>query len=557
MGPMGGRLDVRAWNTLQSDRWKGVGVVIQLVLLLVVVGGLLARIVGVPVYTPDSGDEWGNTIAPFRVLYERGNPGLFFHPSLYYYVTAAAYAGTFAVAKVSGLVDGSLSMTDLFVLDQRYFVFAARGVSVLSAALAMWALYGLGKSLWSSHAGLLAAALLAVLPLHAVYSEAVRVDSFFLPVFIYAFSRIVRILRVPDRNSYDAAGFLTGLATGANYNGAILAFWLIAAHLLRSGEDRSAGAIDPTPSAQGAGRLYRALGLAVLGFVVASPFVLIDVHTSIHYLRFITGLSLADHPGTEGRGVLFYAEEMARSSPYLPAAIAVASVVIALFGNRAERFVLSLPVAYFVLFSLFRTKFDRFILPAMVLFLLVASGLPYVLARRFSARRAPCLILFALSYALLVLALATMVPRSIPIPLHEMLSRPDAPVFAWIESSVPPRSNVLIEAGILPLVDATMAPGRFATALRSSIVKMRPNLDQEFIGAALVGGTSSYEPGILARKHIDYAIISSRNLESVERRCETMPDACAFYRELQGAGPIVFETPPGFEMTRVYAVRRR
>jgi hypothetical protein len=112
------------------------------------------------VYTPDSGDEWGNAVAPFRVLYERGDPNVFLHPSLYYYVTALAYAAA------------GLSMSDLFVLDPRWFVYAARAVSVLSTAAAIAALHALGARLWNRGAGLFAAALLPVLPLHAVYSRA-------------------------------------------------------------------------------------------------------------------------------------------------------------------------------------------------------------------------------------------------------------------------------------------------------------------------------------------------------------------------------------------------
>lgn len=549
-------MSVRAVNTWQSGRWKWLAVGIQVVLFLVVVAGVVARLVGLPLYTPDSGDEWGNTIAPFRVLFEHGNPGLFFHPSLYYYVTAAVYAALFAVLKLTGAVDGSLSMTDLFVLDERYFVFAARAVSVLSAALAMWALYALGKSLWDRQAGLMAAALLAVLPLHAVYSEAVRVDSLFLPVFIYAFSRIVRILQHPDRAAYDKAGFLTGLATGTNYNGAVLALWLIAAHLLQSGDGRANDlARDPSRQAGDTRSLGRALGLSVVGFVLSSPFLFIDFETSIQYIAFISGLSLAQHPGMEGRGFLFYVEEMARMHPYLFVVIGLSSLAIAWFGNRTERFVLSLPVGYLLLFSLVGTKFDRFILPAMALFLLVAGGLPFVLARRFAARRWAAVGSRLVSYALLFVCLATMAPGAIPIPQHEMLARPDGVLLAWIERNARPRSNILIESGILPLIDTTLVPGRFAAAVRGSLVAMRPGLDHEFISAVYVGGRSNYEPGVLAAKRIDYAVISPRTVRYIESRCDALPDICAFYRELRAAGSIAFETPEGLEPAVVYAVR--
>ena len=541
----------------QGIDWrKALAGVVQMILLLVVVAGVYARIVGLPLYVADSGDEWGNTIAPLRVLFDRGDPGVFLHPALYYYVTAAVYAALYAVVKATGVVHGPLSITDLFVLDDRYFVFAARGVSVLSAVLAMWALYALAKSLWGRTAGCMAAALLAVCAPHAVYSDAVRVDSLFLAVFIYACSCIVRMLTDGDRSSYHRAGFFIGLAAGANYNGGILFIWLIAAHLLRIGNGRRVSAQeDPSSAAPDTRTLCVALGLSLVGFVASNPFALLRLETFIRTFLFVSGLSVVEHPGAEGKGVLFYAAELAHTTPYLLGVIGVSALAIALFGNRAERFVLSLPVGYFALFSLVRTKYDRFILPAEALFLLVASGLPAVLARRLGQRRVPAMTATALSYALLFVCLATMAPQSIPIPRHDALPRSDALLFDWIEANAPPRSNILVESGILPLVDALITPDGFGAELRKSIAAVRPRLDHQFAGAVYIGGRTNYEPGSVAARHIDYAIISPRNERYIESRCDVFPDVCAFYAELRADGRIAYRTPDGFEMATVYDLR--
>src|SRR6185295_685451 len=80
---------------------------------------------------------------------------------------------------------------------------------------------------------LAAAALLAVLPLHAVYSQTVRVDSLFLAVFLLALLALVR--RLQGRGGAAIAAVLTGLAIAANYNGAILLPWLFAALCLGPG----------------------------------------------------------------------------------------------------------------------------------------------------------------------------------------------------------------------------------------------------------------------------------------------------------------------------------
>src|SRR5262249_41056333 len=152
--------------------------------------------------------------------------------------------------------------------------------------------------------------------------------------------------------------------------------------------------------------------------------------------------------------------------------------------------------------------------------LLVMSGMPFVLARRFASRRLLVVASYASSYLLFALCIAALMRGSIPIPLHPMLARPDAPLFDWIEQSVPPHSSVMVESGILPLVDTLMEPGRFGDALRDSLVARRPNLDQRYVGAVFVGGESNYEPQTLAAKGIDYAIVSPRNVTYIEGRCD-------------------------------------
>ena len=511
---------------------------LDLALLAVIIAGLGARIAGLPTYVPDSGDEWGNTLTPLRILYEGGNPGSFLHPSLFYYVTAAAYAVVYAVGYALGVFDRSLSMADLFVLDERWFVFAARAVSVASAALAMAALHALGCRLWNRRSGLTAAALLALLPLHAVYSEAVRVDSVFLAVFLFAVGALVRVLQEADDTAPTSAAVLCGLAIGANYNGAILLPWLLAALLLR-------------PTGAGARECGRALLLAAAAFLVSSPFTLLDAGAFARHLAFIVSLSAVEHPGMEGRDALYYARELWAAAPPLAATVGVASVLTALLGNRVERFVLTLPLAYAALFSwAVRTKFDRFILPALALFLLVAAGLPTLLARR--SRRG---ILPALAAALLLACLVALWPRAIPVPRHDMLTRPDAALFDWLGAHAAPRSTVLVEAGLVPLLDAMDGPGPLAGALQRSLARVRPGLDLRFLGASFVGGVVNYDPALLTDGRVDYAVVSNRNLQRVGHQCTAYPEVCAFYRQLQGQGRLVFATPEGIEPLSVYQVR--
>lgn len=512
--------------------------VVELALLAVVVAGAMARVVALPSYVPDSGDEWGNTITPLRMLYNHGNPATFLHPSLYYTLTAGAYAAVFGAARTLGLVDPSLAMADLFVLDDRWFVFTSRAVSALAAMLAMWALYAIGRALWDRASGLAAAALLAILPLHAAYSDAARVDSLFLAIFLFALGRILHAARRPSRGADDLAAAAVGLATGANYNGGLLFVWLAAAQWRRAGE---------SPRAR-ARRLGRSALLSAAVFLLSSPFVLFDFPTFARQFLFTSGLALAPHPGVEGRGGLFYARELIATDPLLAGTIAAGGLAIAVLGTRLERFAASVPVVYFALFSLIDTKYDRFILPALALFLLCAAGLPFVLAR--AARGLPIVAL-----ALLVANIAVLTPRAIPIPRHERLEPARAALFDWFAASAPPRARVLVESGIVPLLDAFDEPAPFGPALRDALVHTRPALAHDFHSAVFIGGISHYDPAAIAARRYDFVVVSPRNQRYMEGRCEAFPQVCAVYDALRTHARVVYRTPEGVEPALVYDLR--
>lgn len=523
-------------------------VFVDVLLVLIVLAGIAVRGIGLPLHIADSGDEWGNMIAPLRLLYEHGDPNVFLHPALYYYVTAAAYVVVYTASKVVGAFGVLASMTDLFVQEPRVFVYAARAVSVVFAASAIWALYAFGRSLWRRPQGVMAAALLAVLPLHVFYSKTVRVDSLFLFVFLCAFWSIVRILERPSSRTYAVAGLLSGLAIGANYNGAILIPWLIAAHVLRN---RHGAALPVTHD------LLRALLLVAVGFVLTNPFTVLNFDTFARNFAHQAGLLLAAHPGWEERDPFYYVTSIARTHPPLLALIGISSLAILVVGNRTERFVLSLPIVYTAFFELMQTRDDRFILPAMALFLLVAGGMPFVLCRRFASIPFLRVASVVVSYSLLFVCLANLATESFQIPqplAHEVLKRPDGVLLDWIDAHARPHSAILVESGVVSLIDTLKEPGRFAAELRASVAAKRPNLDQRYIGAVFVGGRN-YDPSAVARKEIDYAIVAPRNVSYIEGRCQQYPEVCAFYAELRRAARVVFETPPGFEPAVVYEVK--
>ncbi len=519
---------------------------LSLVLVAVILAGAAARLHRLPTYVPDSGDEWGNTLAPLNILVDRGDPGTFFHPALYYEVTALAYAGAYGVARASGALDATASPADLLVHDARWYRYTARAVSAAAALAALVAVAALATSLWSPLAGLFAAALLAVLPLHAAYSLAVRVDSFFLPLLLVAFLQLTRLLAPRPQRDWNCAGLLIGLAAGANYPGALLVAWLVVARWLQ----------PPAPAGHPAPRLWRPLALAALAFLVTNPYVLVHPHSFVQHLAFLSGMSVTAHPGRETQGPFFYLELLGGSAPLLAGLGVLGALAIAVTGTRRERFVLSLPVVWLLGFSLAQSKFDRFVLPAAALGCVVAAGLPFVLARRLAAhRRLAPLVAGAAGVALLA-AIAVLLPRVLPLPLHPMLPPADAPVLAWLETHAPPDATVLVERGLVPLLDVATGEGRLASAVRESLRRVRPGLAQRYVPMAYVGGLVNATPDALDAERVDYVVLSPRTMRYAARACDRLPEVCAFHRAVQTRGVFQYEPDEGIEPAYIYRIER-
>ncbi len=537
-------------NGIPADFIEALRSVADVCLLAVVALGIWLRLSSFPAYVADSGDEWGNTVAPLRLLHQVGDPGTFFHPSLYYYATSVAYLLVYGVARVAGASGALESMTDLFVLDERSFVLAARVVSTLAALLTIAGVYWIGRTMWSSHAGLISASLLALLPAHLHYSKTVRVDALAVFLFVVAVWAMVEAVRDGRRRKHDGAAVAVGLATGANYTGALLGPWLWLAAWL--------GGRCATGDEGRWGFNWRAaarpLVIAASVFALASPFVLLNYGRSVRDLSFILGLSVETHSGWEARDAFYYLQELLQWSPSLVALVAGACASMLFLGNRAERFLVSIAVIALALFSVAQSKDMRFVLPVLALLCVVCGGIYDCLARRVARGWLWRSLLLLPCYGLVASSLSAMTPKALYPIVHERLLRPDAHVFDWIEENVPRRSRVVVESGILPLLDIVAEDGELAVAVRESLVRVRPGLDQHFIGAVYIGGCN-YEPEKVARREIDFAVVSQRNVHNVERRCEELAKVCEFYAQLREHGRAVFTTPPGHEQIVVYDVR--
>jgi 4-amino-4-deoxy-L-arabinose transferase-like glycosyltransferase len=187
------------------------------------------------------------------------NPHTFDYPTLVIYLEAGLLAGVRWLSRTTGTW---ASITDLPLRT----IFGTSRVAVAALGTAtVWLTYQLGKALESPAVGTIAAAQLAVYPMHVRESHFILTD---VPTTALTTAALVLALRAARRHTvaaYAWAGCAAGLAAAAKYNGAVVALtigivWMV---YERTAEDR-----------------WRKLGAALLSslaaFVLVVPYAILD-----------------------------------------------------------------------------------------------------------------------------------------------------------------------------------------------------------------------------------------------------------------------------------------
>ncbi len=300
------------------------------------------------------------------------NPGWFAMPSGYLYLLHYSYRVFYLV---SSLFESPALLPHLRP-DRVPFYLIGRVWSVLAGTATVWVVYRAGKKLYSSRAGLGAAFLMAVIPLHLIHSRYATVDvpvTFFIALsFLFSAS----VLSRRRLKYYLAAGAAAGLAAATKYNGLFVLFPLLAAHFLREGEEGERGRrrlIDP----------FLPAGLAAAGllFFLASPYALIETRQLYMDLRAQSNylihsghgpIFIATRPGWLYN--LFYVLYYAGGPVFW--ILAAAGFLYALRRHRrSDWLVLSFVVPYFILISIPAVKFSRFFIPLLPFLALWAGRL--------------------------------------------------------------------------------------------------------------------------------------------------------------------------------------
>ena len=412
------------------------------------------------------------------------NPHIFEWPgSLLFYVLFLVYGLYYILGYAVGWFDSANDFALSFLTDPSAFYLIGRVLTVAISTATVYALYYVGRQLYSRKAGLIAALFLACAPLVCGVAHFTLTDTPLALFCVLAFVSMHKIVTTGKLNYYAMSGLIVGLGASIKYNALALVVPLLTAHLLWLWQSK-AGLVRSV--------FHKGAGLSllfiVLGFVIGCPFSIVDTSTFYndlcHQLSRIhaTGNINAEYSSP----FLYYIEVALVDGVGLGVSlICLAGSVWALYRHRrADILVLSFVVVYYAYLSSWKVAIDKYLLPIIPLIILLGGSALADLASKVGANKA-C----RRSVILLVCLLVVVGPTLRAIRTDIGLTRKDTRTSAkqWIEANVPAGTAIAIDAG------------------RIDIAKLSPPLNDEpnnLYATYVTGGEYSDNKHIQAGKSI-------------------------------------------------------
>ncbi len=522
--------------------WRRTGPV-GLLLIVILALALALRVHGVTwglPYNLLNTDE--GTIVPkaFHVARGHPNPHWFFYPSFSFYLLAALYwlaTPVWAVVHhVNFLSEAS------FIMDQGPYILLGRLLSVAFGTVSVCLVYRLGRVAYSRPVGLLAAAFLAVEPLHVEYSHVAVTDVPATAFALLALVLLVTAAKGGGRRLLVAGAAVAGLATATKYNLGALALPCAVAAVYASRDEVAARARAGGLHLRQWARIMvlRVVAPMLIAFVLASPFVVLDAPQFIHDFTLQSRIMRTGWLGFEnvGNGFWFnFNVNLAEALGVVLLALALAGLALALWRRtRLDLIVAPYIIVYFVYISTWKELADRYLLPLVPLLLLLAARLCVAAFRLRPAARA------VLAPGLVALVVAAVVlPLTDSIAFNRQLTRPDVRVRArtWVQENIPAGSRIASDPYGPPLVRREDRP-YYASAGMHPVTYRLARLTLPVPGRQDVRHSFTW----LRRHRVKYVIVSSAVYDRIFAAAPHYPRQVSFYERLERVGKLVHQFRP-------------
>ena len=371
------------------------------------------------------------------------HPHFFDYPGLYLYLQAGVVVAKFLAGASSG------AWWSLSQVGAHDFYLWGRAVTAVFGTATVYLLYLAGRR-WGTPHALLAAALLAVLPMHVRESHFVLTD---VPTAFFVALAFLLSLRAHERGTSSAfawAGAAAGLATGTKYTACVAILLPLAATAM------AAGPLDARIR-----RAVAALGAFFGAFLVVAPYTLLDLPGFLNGFGTLAAAVPRRPPEAEA-GWLVYLKHLRIALGSLGFVLGGTGLI--LFAVRAVRGparvgseLVPLVIPVFWLLIIDRTLiFGRYLMPIIPFVCLLVATAAVSCAGGVRRMPLPRTAARALVAALIVAVLAQ--PAFTSVSFDRNMSRPTTVGLArdWISQRAKPGTRIVHE-----LTSLHFLPGQF------------------------------------------------------------------------------------------------
>ena len=362
------------------------------------------------------------------------NPQYFLNPPAYSYLLHLVFELWFGSAD---------AVRRVYATDPTAVFVVARVVAAVLGTVAVWLTYLAGERFFNRTVALLGAAIFGLAFLPVFYSHLALNDVPTLAPVVLALYGTAGVLRNGARREYVLAGVGVGLAAATKYTGGIMAVCLVAAAV----GDGAGG--TPLTALTTLRRLGLALACAVLAFIAANPYAVLDFtafHAGLTTQQSLAGGSDPEKLGTTAAsGTAFYLWTLTWGLGWAPSLAAAGGSVLLVVRRRLALALVLLPapIAFIVFMGDQQRYFARWLMPIFpIIALLGAYAVVELLRWLIRARRMP--VLLAVAVATIV-----MLAQSLTSVVHNdlVLSRADTRNLTrqWMVDHVPAGAKVVVE----------------------------------------------------------------------------------------------------------------
>ncbi|MGI8427947.1 MAG: ArnT family glycosyltransferase [Solirubrobacteraceae bacterium] len=390
------------------------------------------------------------------------NPRYFLNPPAYSYLLHLVFELWFGSAD---------AVSRAYASDPASVFVVARVLAATLGTAAVGLTYLAGSRLFDRSIGLLAAAIFGLAFLPIFYSHLALND---VPTLVFVALSLYGIAGVTRRGAtrdYAIAGVGVGLAAATKYTGGITLLCLLMAF---AGYGRGRALLPAL------GRLSLALLLALIAFVLANPYAVLDFSSFQAGVSAQASAAAGQEPFklglTPGSGITYYLWTLTWGLGWAPALAGLGGAALLLARRRLAMALVLIPapIAFVVFMGTQQRFFGRWLMPIFPIVAVLGAYAAVELVRWLArTRRIPV----ALAGAVVAILLLS---QSVAAVLHNdaVLSRPDTRDLAraWMVANVPAGAKVVIEPVVpndwsrdvgvsLPWTAAGERWYRFATSL--------------------------------------------------------------------------------------------